>query len=474
MFSPYPVVPGSEIMSSVFDSCAFETQSQGNYTPLVLEGNVFSDPPSEIVMSGEVLFQVRNNEFNDSRSGVRIENTGDKMRNRIRNNEFNNIDRASSVFGDNNAEYLVNCFAGTNIVDIELNDSASIYTQQGTQNASAGNCFEDGARIQTGGGTEHFTYWTKDGYNNPTVCEHPGSGNFDIEESQEETEHSDCGIQDSISAGPIYCTCDTGLSGCEDAIDSIRAAIAAVDSNQFLTTAQKAVRKAEYERCLDDLMRQYVQEVLARGDAEDAIDYLSAQPEFPYRIMAYGIMVHNLEYDRAEGYLDTLSTAREDEEDFVEAQQIYLAYLTDIDSFTLSVIDSFILAEAGEKFNPYAGYARSIFYLLTRKWIERDFEHLDSTVTQRSVAVKETQVDNDRITVFPNPSAENVVNILIDGFEPESKYSVNTYTPLGEMIGRMEIVSEFDQVVLGDAPGMYILVILKDNRIFSTKRVIHN
>ena len=95
-------------------------------------------------------------------------------------------------------------------------------------------------------------------------------------------------------------------------------------------------------------------------------------------------------------------------------------------------------------------------------------------MTQRSVAIKETEADNDRIKVFPNPSSENEVNILIDGFRPDSKYVVYIYTALGEIVGRQNIVNEFDQVVLGDAPGMYILVIQKDSRIFLTKRVIRN
>jgi hypothetical protein len=425
-------------------------------------------------MSGEVRFIVEGNEFNDSQSGCRIENTGDKMRNRIRSNVFNNIDRASPVFGNNNTEYLTNCFVNTNIVDIELNNGASIFITQGTQDESAGNCFEDDARIQTGAGTEHFTYWTKDGYSTPTVCEYPGTGNFTISLAQVETDHEECGVQDSISSTPTHCACDAGLDGCADAIDSIRSAIAAVDSSQVFTAAQKAMFVAEHERCLDDLMRQYVQDVLGRGDVGDAISYLSAQPEFPYRIMSYGIMVHNQEYDRAKGYIDTMGVSMEEEQDFVDAQQIYLEYITDIDSFKLSPLDSFILAKAGEKFNPYAGYARSIFYLLTRQWIERDFEHLDSTVTQRISAVKEWPTVSESVIVFPNPSDESQVNVSFGNFDPAKIYRVNVYTLLGEIINTGVLTNASDQVLLGDMPGIYFLVVFKDDRIVSAKRIIRN
>ncbi|HLF62598.1 MAG TPA: T9SS type A sorting domain-containing protein, partial [Saprospiraceae bacterium] len=219
---------------------------------------------------------------------------------------------------------------------------------------------------------------------------------------------------------------------------------------------------------------QYVQDVLGRGDAEDAISYLAAQPEFPYRIMSYGIMVHNLELDRAKEYLDTLSVNGEEEQDFVDVQQIYLEYITDVDSFKLSAIDSFRLAKAGEKFNPYAGYARSIFYLLTRQWIERDFEHLDSTVTQRISAVKERPAVNESVIVFPNPSDENQVSVSIGNFDPARIYRVNVYTLLGEIINTEVLTNASDQVLLGDMPGIYFLVVLKDDRIVSSKRIIHN
>jgi hypothetical protein len=424
------------------------------------------------MMNGEVRFIIESNVFSDSESGCLIENTGDQTRNHIVDNAFNSLLRASSVFGKNDAEYLVNCFSETGSVDIEVNEGASISESQGDEDNSAGNCFEDGARIQTSTGAIPFIYWTKDGYNSPTVCEYPGSGNFTIELATNETDHDDCGPQSPYANNISSCSCSPGENGCITSIAAIRSSITSTESNQSLSAKEKELLIAEYHRCLDDLMRQYVRDVLGRGDAENVIDYLSAQPEFRYRIMAYGIMHHNLEYDRAIGYLDTLSVTTEEEQDFIEAQEIYLDFAKDIAGFVLSSADSMVLLETGEKFNPFAGYARSIYYLLTRQWIEREFIHLDSTVVPRSNSNPNPSMLQEMINVAPNPTSENTVTITIDNFNADTEYSVSVLNTYGVLITSQSVTSESQQVELNAIPGIYFFMIKSKDRVIGTTKVI--
>ncbi|HZV70177.1 MAG TPA: M4 family metallopeptidase [Saprospiraceae bacterium] len=473
MLSPHPVVPGSEITNNEFGTVAsFLSESQGNYTPLMISGNILNNLASQIALSGEMFFRIQNNEFNDTRIGIHYENTGDNISNFISENAFNNLERATIIYGENDVEYHSNCFSGTTTVDIELNDGASIHETQGKLNVSAGNCFEDGARIQTGVGTQPFSYWTKDGFSNTTVCEYPGTGNFTIKLAQNEEDHDDCGIDPPIPPGPSSCECGQGANGCINSIASIRTDIIDAKNNEFLSGEEKELLLAQYQRCLDDLIRQYILDVLGRGDVEDVISYLSIQPEFRYRIMAYGIMNHNLEFDRSRDYIDTLTVSQDEEEDFVTAQKIYLDYITDIDSFILQPYDKYLLRQAGEKFNPYAGYARSIFYILTHEWIIRDFRHLDNTVTQKSTITNDPMDTKPSALIFPNPTDRSLVNISIKNFIPERIYNAAVFNAYGEKIASFYFKNDSFQVILGEIPGVYILVVSSEDDIVCTKRIV--
>lgn len=483
MFAEFPVAPGSLFTSNNFVESLFGTESQGNFTPLQMYGNSFFGAGSGAQAMGEVMYDIANNDFYDVNLGCVAYYTGDNIRNLIRDNAFYRNTFASSAYGENDMEYLTNCFEDTYMTDIEIYDESSIHIAQGLQQLAAGNCFEPGARMKTGTGTQPFTYWTKDGYYGGSPpphpnCKYPGSGNFNVLEAFNESDHDLCGTGEEISQLPdIYqnCNCYYGDDGCKDAIAVIREEIALLEENQTIDPQVKAWLIAKYEQCIDDLMRRQVKEALSRGEVEETITYLSGQPEFRYRIMAYGIMNHNMEYDRSKGYLDTLQTAMTEEQEFVSAQQIYLEYIIDIDNYVLSAADSATLRAAGEGQNPLAGYARSVFYLLTGEKIPINLPHLDGSITPRSSRTHEQDVvtvGRESVLVHPNPSDQSIVEISLTHFDPDSNYRVNVFDAYGGMLESREITGEAGHVTIGDNAGVYLIVVATDDRIIGSKRIM--
>jgi hypothetical protein len=238
----------------------------------------------------------------------------------------------------------------------------------------------------------------------------------------------------------------------------------------------KAWLIAKYKQCIDDLMRRQVKEALSRGEVEETITYLSSQPEFRYRIMAYGIMNHNLEYDRSRGYLDTLQTSKTEEDEFISVQQIYLDYITDIDNYVLNPTDSASLRIVAQGQNPLAGYARSVFCLLTGERIPVNLPHLDGTVTPRS---NESATENQhysfypkRISVFPNPTDQSSVEISINHFVAEGNYEASVYDIFGRMIAAQTIFGVTESIHIGNQPGVYFIRIAENGRVLGSTRVI--
>lgn len=474
--SEYPLIVGSSFVNNTFTNSAFGIDAQGNMTRHNFRLNTASSN-SLLALSGELWYLVDDNEFTNCPTACFIESTGDNIRNTIMNNAFNSNGYANSVYGENDMEFIANCFSGTSDSDIEINHSASIHEVQGTQDQSAGNCFHPGARIMTGSNIGFFTYWTKDGYDpecDPVNdCKYPGDcDGFSLERSDLELD-VDC--ETNIVIDPpseITCVCDPGASGCTTAIASIRETL---DELEEEAGEGKELQIAQYRRCLDELMRTYVDTSLAVGNVESTITYLRNQPEFRYRIMAYGIMVHNLEYDRARGYIDTLSTSKTEEQDFIAAQQIYLDYITDIDSFVLSPTDSMTLRLAGEAFNSLSGYARTIFYKITGERITRNFIHIDSTVTPRSnneSFVEDVSRISTEFDIWPNPMTSQNLNIRLNNTAPDKEYLLVVYDAFGKMHYSAPVTSGNSSLPICDVPGIYMVCLLQDGEMIRTKKVI--
>lgn len=472
--SEHPVIPGSAIINNTFTGSVFGIDGQGNIKRHNLNGNTASG--SSFWLTGELMYSMEGNELsNNGNIGLFTESTGENIRNRVTNNDFSGQKDAISVFGENDTEYLANCFSGTTHADLEINSGASIHMEQGSQSSSAGNCFNPGARIKSGVGISPFNYWTKDGYH-PSCqlvsnCKYPGPCNgFTLGQSQFELD-VDC--ETNIIGDPpseLNCTCGTGPNGCTDVIASIRTVIAGLGGG-----IGDDILEAHYRRCLDSLIRTYVGIALASGNVEDVLAFLAAQPEFRYRVMAYGIMTHNLEYGRASDFLGTLTTSKTEEQAFVNVQKIWLDYIMDIDSFTLSPTDSMKIRVAGEAFNPLAGYARTVFYKLTGERITRDFIHTDNTVTPRSSSEFLTSDDSAisvDIHIWPNPVTSREANIQLENAELGKEYVLVIYNAIGTERSTTIVSSEITQAPICDIPGIYIICLLQNGELIQVKRVV--
>ncbi|HLF63390.1 MAG TPA: zinc-dependent metalloprotease [Saprospiraceae bacterium] len=483
MYAEYPLAPGSKFLGNDFVESLLSTESQGNFTPMEVSLNSFYGWGAGMQYLGELHFKANNNSFYDAGLGFVTYVTGENTRNFVLNNAFYRNSYAAYAYGENDVEYLINCFEDTYQADIELYHGTSIHNQQGNQTHAAGNCFEDGARIITGTGTQPFTYWTKDGYfsGNPPplpTCKYPGSGNFGIQLAQIESDDSGCGAGEQVTnLPPGYedCQCESGDDGCKDAIAHLQDEITSVENDPNINPQVKEWLIAKYRRCIDDLMRRQVAAALSRGEIEPTITYLSLQPEFRYRIMAYGIMNHNLEYGRAEDYLVNLTISNSAEQEFVTAQLIYLDYIRDIENYVLSAPDSNTLRAIGSAENPYAGYTRSVYYLLTGVRIPVYLPHLDGSVTPRNSSESEQGRNGslpEVIEVFPNPIEQSAVQLIIKNFDPEKFYKVTMLDSFGKIISSGIVAAEISSLSLGDIPGIYIIRVEKGEERVGIKRVI--
>ena len=474
--SEHPVIPGSTFTNNTFTNSVFGIDGQGNIKRHNLNINIASN--SFFSLGGELWYALRGNEISNSGNfSLFIESTGEDLDNKVLGNDFSSQFVNISVFGENDTEFLANCFFDATQAGLEINSGSSIHETQGSQDQSAGNCFQ-GSRIKTGSGISHFNYWTRDGYHSqchPTNnCKYPGACNgFTLNQSEEETEVN-CELMPILGDPPskLNCECDPGLTGCTDAISSIRETIAGLGSS-----SGDELLMAQYRRCLDSLIRTYIDTTLAVGNIENCIDFLSVQPEFRYRIMAYGIMTHNLEYERAWDFIDTLITSNTVEDNFVNVQKIWLDYLKDMNSFTLSPTDSMKLRTTGEAFNPLAGYARTVFYKLTGERIVRDFIHTDSTVTPRSSNEILPSDDSRKMVefhVWPNPVIDHSVDIYLENADPDLEYKVVCYDAFGALRSTSSVSNENINFPISDTPGIYIVCLWQDGQLIHTKKIIRH
>ena len=173
----WPNLIGSNITgNNFFGEFGIVMDAQGNATPHQILGNFFA---SEIGMFGlgQSAFNIQANDFAGITNGVSSWYTGDDY-SLVTDNGFLGNDYGTSAYGDNNIEYLDNCFDYSGKADIELYSGASIFPLQGQSEDAAGNCFSFGAtRILTGAGSVPFDYFVKRGIK-PQSCKKPGIGNF--------------------------------------------------------------------------------------------------------------------------------------------------------------------------------------------------------------------------------------------------------------------------------------------------------
>ncbi|MEE9438636.1 MAG: T9SS type A sorting domain-containing protein, partial [Saprospiraceae bacterium] len=470
MYSIYPNIYGSLVNDNHIYNEDFVVLSQGNFSPFVFDNNrMYSG--SGLWIEGDLDFEVTHNDFLGSIFGIFTYFSGDNMYNVIQDNLFSGTEWGNIVLGENDTEYLTNCFENTAQVDMEVHGSASIFEIQGNEedSESAGNCFD--AKIQTASNSVSFEYWTKDGFENTTSCKFPGSGNFIVVRADFELANDDCGsglVAPNIPTASVRdCNCDPSKNNCKGIIASIQATIDALLNNSTIDIWVKTKELAKLRRCLDKLIKVHVRDLIGRGNGEDAINFLSVQTDLRYKAMAYAIIMDQMEYDKARQFLNNFVTFTREEIDFVNTQNIFLDYLADRENYTLSKSNRSMLYAAGKRDNPTSGYSKSLYYKLTGDRILVNFTHLDGS-DSKTREIKEI----DKITIYPNPISDEYINVSIDKLESESIYTVSVYNTMGKMVITQRIADVDTRLDIGHTKGLYIISLNKDGKTIKTEKIV--
>ena len=480
MESELPTILGSNVISNTFYEFDMIVSAQGNIETFNFNNNMMMDG-SGIWIVGDLDFMAVKNDFLGSYYGIFSLESGDNQaNNEVRDNYFLDNIYGNVAVGTNDIEYLSNCFDNSEEADIEVNNNSSIRLVQGDEvlRESAGNCFENSTRIITGTTSISFDYWTKDGYGSENIsnCKNPGSEslyNFEKVEADFELPADDCGSDLVAPNNPTSsfagCDCDPSKGEeCEDEIADIKADIEALENDGSINFWIKRRELAKLKRCLDRLIKKYVQYLLDNGELEEAIAFLSNEIDLRYRAMAYALIIETLDYDRARAYISNLSTSSQEEMDFKAVQHINLDYLMDRENYSLSMDDKSELYTMGKRSNPTSGYARSLYYRLTGERIYVDYEHVNNAVSPKS----RNATTKDEIDIFPNPVTQNFITISLNIIEPTADYTVSVHNIFGKHITTKRVNNGVSKVNVGEEKGILIVMVIKNEKVLSTKKVV--
>lgn len=494
----YPSLVGINIERNAFShGWAIKSESLNNVDYLFIKDNTFSD--SDIETHGLSRFVITANDFIDN-GGQAVEHcaTGDALINQVYNNYFGYNYVGVNVDGINNVEFLTNCFESTTRANIGLASDTKIRITQGAQTDEAGNCFDSGGRrlvtSDINPANEFLYYKFEPGAVPNFDCKEPNyenvQYNYDVNPAFNEI-IPNCGTGSNIFGAdfPVRmrdCTqfvydnkndedeLDYLISSLEDEIDRLWDLVL----SENLSNDVYQILKNKYLECIDLAKSQKLITILSdpsgdptRDPIKKAITFLKADTDFRYNIMAYSLMMNANEYVRASQYLNTLSTEREDQDDFIDVQNIYLSYLMDRNGFTLSENDRLDIYAAGVKRLPLAGFARSVYYDLTGQRILLDVPIYDDS---RPFGKSRSNKDELGIDVFPNPSKSNeAVNINIKtGLDSELSYTVSIYNTQGTVIEKRIVKEGNHEIPLPETSGILFITVTKGGKIVYTDKIL--
>jgi hypothetical protein len=186
-------------------------------------------------------------------------------------------------------------------------------------------------------------------------------------------------------------------------------------------------------------------------------------------------MVHYGELNRAGAFLNTLNAQTEEQSDFVDVQQINLAYLAHPADYELSEIDRSYLFSVGTSDGAFNGYARALYEVLTGERIEVEIPEVGG---QERNDTDDLLTGLPLISAYPNPSANGIFTLKIGHLSQNTTYDVMLNDATGRLWNTTNISKE-GTYSLGNEQmpsGIYFLTIRDDsnNTLFQSKLVILN
>lgn len=470
--SNFPVFQGSTFINNEF--YAFQPEhgitidAHSNASDFFIQNNQFFG--TGIITLGELDFDIAQNDFHDAKEGTWINDSGDNTDNFVRENSFFDNTYGNSASGINDTEYLKNCFENIDTLSIEVNELSSIHENQGIAEDAAGNCFSFSGRVGTGMTSEFFEYFVLENTLTQS-CKKPGSGGNFSEESSNQELSSICGTGTNIygSFPPLFRNCmyANGMT-LEQLIAAIRAEIQTVEANTNLDPWTKKWLLAKYRRCLDRYIKQKARALISQNDRQAAISFLSAQSEFRYQSMAYGLITESGDVLGARTKLTTMIPTDTGETEYISAQHILLDYLADRTGYLPSSLTLSGLYNAGLRKHPLAGYSRSVYYTLTGQKVPVTLTHLNGGTQIRSKIESEV-----KINLYPNPSKGDLLIIDFENLNPDVSYKYSISDIYGKIICQNHILESKTEVpVMTLSEGIYIIKISSDEKLFYVKKWI--
>ena len=426
-----PSFYGIDVINNQFhDANAVYINGAGNGDEINIHNNQIFSEAWGIITDGLTDFSVLNNDFYDTYYGTTFENTGDFQLNMVEENAFYANFRANQASWANDIEFRTNCFDNSSLADIKI-PNGKIHLEQGSQQFAASNCFSNyfdlgHHKIVTGANADFFTYFTKDGYQNPQSCKYPDpfedESNFEVSDSDEElVEECGTGINIFGAIPPHYRDCIIPGNNAErgQMIDFLTAEIERIendlpdDDGNIATGYFKKWLLAKYKRCLDRIRKIITGDIIRGNDPDEAVRFLEEQGDPRSLMMAFGLLIDMEDYDAARVLLNIIPNGDTEASTFVQIQSIYLNYLSNSDSFVLEDSDRQFIHSTGNSIGILSGFARAIYYDLTGIRILKDYGETGHSTTNRN-AINKSKISKNELKVFPNPNSTDLLNISLE------------------------------------------------------------
>jgi len=407
----------------------------------LIQNNEFLSGASGVYVDRPSPLRILDNDFVTDDHGVWLE-TGNAANyvNQVDRNSFDGIEQACIFDGFNSElQFLSNCFSGppsTAFPDVNVAGSISI---QGSEVREAGNKFTKGGKMEIASSVG-FNYHVLN-TRQPGEPEYLDISSGAVQAGANTANTDVCGAMFSPGPDPEYCA--THLANVSK-VDLYKQLSSKVRSK---VSGQSSSEMSEVEL-----------KTMLRG--EQAFELRSFVPSFSIR---------NGDYQLAKTELSSIQTESPEQNNYIEAQNIYVDFLM---SGRQNVSSSQLefLRNAGTESGRLNAYARTILHIVSGERIERI-----APPVQVELGNREKQMVSRSISCYPNPVQQSTYYLSIS----EKETADYTYY-LSDVKGNQTVEGSFQSNVTkaidcrGISPGIYLIVIRdKDqNDVYNDKLVV--
>lgn len=187
-------------------------------------------------------------------------------------------------------------------------------------------------------------------------------------------------------------------------------------------------------------------------------------------IMKHLLLVEHFlsDYQDAQSANQTFRTQHPDHLSAAKTLEIATDHIMNPDEYILSSTNYLFLKQYAESIETYAGYARSLLYILTGEYIGSENPLAPRNLIQPDVY--ESKHTINEIKIYPQP-ASSIINISADF---DSEVSIMVYDGLGRKVLQQKVPQLYiHQIDIGFLqPGMYFLTMTDQGSRFENHKII--